>query len=75
MFKSEEQLHTENIVHKNKQENIFYGDIVFSMCQMIDKSIDDSIPKEGFTKSIVDSKERKKELKHKEDLGIKMSGW
>ncbi len=52
-----------------------YGDILFSLCQMIDKTIDNSIHEEGFTKSIVDSKERKKELKHKEDLGMKMSGW
>lgn len=66
------QTETEQI--KEQTVNRIYGDILFSLCQMIDKSINQTID-ECHGKSIVDSKERIKEAKHKRALGIKMEGW
>ena len=66
----------------NKQENIYtnkvdatpvYADIVFNLCKMFEQSIQHDI-EEGFTKSIVDSKERIKEAKRNHSLGIHMGG-
>ena len=46
-----------------------YGRIVFAICKMFEQSIDYDI-KEGFTKSIVDSKERTKECRRYASMGI-----
>ena len=47
--------------------------IVFNLCKMIEHSTEHTI-EEGFTKSIVDSREREKEFKRNQALGIHMGG-
>ncbi len=53
-----------------------YGDLAFNICQMIDKSCEQTYAEYNHTKSqtktIVDSKERMKIAKHKESLGMHM---
>lgn len=49
-----------------------YCGIVYSICKMFEKSMEQDI-KEGFTKSIVDSKDRIKEYKRNTSHGIHMS--
>ena len=77
------QRRLENIVlraaiYDNKKNDLYtdkeqgsmpYGGIVFAICKMFEQSIDYDI-KEGFTKSIVDSKERTKEYRRDASLGI-----
>ena len=69
-------------IKDNKQENVYtnkvdatpvYADIVFNLCKMFEQSIQHDI-KEGFTKSIVDSKDRIKEAKRNHSLGIHTGG-
>ncbi len=48
-----------------------FGDIVFSLCKMFEQSIQKDI-EEGFTKSIVDSKERAKEYRRDHGMGMHM---
>ena len=52
-----------------EQGSMPYGGIVFAICKMFEQSIDHDI-KEGFTKSIVDSKERTKEYRKDSAMGI-----
>ena len=52
-----------------EQGSMPYGGIVFAICKMFEQSIDHDI-KEGFTKSIVDSKERTKEYRIDSAMGI-----
>lgn len=52
-----------------EQGSLPYGGIVFAICKMFEQSIDYDI-KEGFTKSIVDSKERTKEYRKDSAMGI-----
>ena len=52
-----------------EQGSMPYGGIVFAICKMFEQSIDHDI-KEGFTKSIVDSKERTKEYRRDASMGI-----
>ena len=77
------QRHLENIVlraaiYDNKKNDLYtdkeqgsmpYGGIIFAICKMFEQSIDYDI-KEGFTKSIVDSKERTKEYRRDASMGI-----
>ena len=65
-------------LYDNKQNNLYtntvratpvYADIIFNLCKMFEQSIDHDI-KEGFTKSIVDSKERTKEYRKDTAMGI-----
>ena len=71
-----------SVLKDNVQENIYtntldaspiYSDIVFNLCKMIEHSTEHTI-EEGFTKSIVDSREREKEFKRNQALGIHMGG-
>lgn len=71
-----------SVLKDNMQENIYtntfdtspiYSDIVFNLCKMIEHSTEQTI-EEGFTKSIVDSREREKEFKRNQALGIHMGG-
>ena len=64
----------------NRQENIYtnkadilpvYNDIIFNLCKMFEQSMQHEI-EEGFTKSIVDSKERIKEYKKEHGMGMHM---
>ncbi|MBQ6998546.1 MAG: hypothetical protein IJN62_02025 [Clostridia bacterium] len=64
----------------NRQGNVYtnkveatpvFGDFVFSLCKMFEQSIQKDI-EEGFTKSIVDSKERAKEYRQDHGLGMHM---
>lgn len=64
----------------NRQGNVYtkkvevlpvYDRIVFSLCKMFEQSIHKDI-EEGFTKSIVDSKDRVKEYKRSHSMGMYM---
>ena len=60
----------QNDLHIDKvKANIVFGDIVFNLCKMFDQSIEQDI-NEGFTKSIVDSKDRAKEYRRGASMGI-----
>ena len=60
----------QNNLYTNKEQSTpAYGGIVFALCKMFEQSIDYDI-KEGFTKSIVDSKERTKEYRKDSAMGI-----
>ncbi len=60
----------QNNLYTNKEQSTpAYGGIVFALCKMFEQSIDYDI-KEGFTKSIVDSKERTKEYRRDASMGI-----
>ena len=52
-----------------EQGSLSYGGIIFVICKMFEQSIDYDI-KEGFTKSIVDSKDRVNEYKKDAVIGI-----
>ncbi len=57
-------------VYTNKADaSIVFGDIVFSLCKMFEQSMKNEI-EEGFTKSIVDSKDKIKE--YRRDHGMRM---
>ena len=65
-------------IKDNKQNNLYtnkvsatpiYTDIILNLCKMFEQSIDYNI-EEGFTKSIVDSKDRAKEYKKHSAMGI-----
>ena len=64
----------------NRQGNVYtnkvdaspvFGDILFSLCKMFEQSIQKDI-EEGFTKSIVDSKDRAKEYRRDHGMGMHM---
>lgn len=64
----------------NKQENIYtnkaettpvFNNIIFNICKMFERSMKHEI-EEGFTKSIVDSKEKVKEYKREHGMGMSM---
>ena len=60
----------QNDLYINKEKaNIVFGDIVFNLCKMFEQSIEQDI-NEGFTKSIVDSKDRAKEYRRDASMGI-----
>ena len=62
----------EGNVYTNKIDaSPVFGDIVFSLCKMFEQSIQKDI-EEGFTKSIVDSKERTKEYRRDHGMGMHM---
>ena len=54
-----------------EQGSMPYGRIVFAICKMFEQSIQKDI-EEGFTKSIVDSKERAKEYRRDHGMGMHM---
>ncbi len=57
-------------LHTNKEKtNIVFGDIIFNLCKMFEQSIEQDI-NEGFTKSIVDSKDKAKEYRRDASMGI-----
>ena len=57
-------------LHTNKgKTNIVFGDIIFNLCKMFEQSIEQDI-NEGFTKSIVDSKDKAKEYRRDASMGI-----
>lgn len=60
----------QNDLHTNKEKtNIVFGDIIFNLCKMFEQSIEQDI-NEGFTKSIVDSKDKAKEYRRDASMGI-----
>ena len=60
----------QNDLHIDKEKaNIVFGDIVFNLCKMLEQSIEQDIS-EGFTKSIVDSKDKVKEYRRDASMGI-----
>ena len=60
----------QNDLYINKEKaNIVFGDIVFNLCKVFDQSIEQDI-NEGFTKSIVDSKDKAKEYRRDVSMGI-----
>lgn len=60
----------QNDLHTNKEKtNIVFGDIVFNLCKVFEHSIEQDI-NEGFTKSIVDSKDKAKEYRRDASMGI-----
>ncbi len=60
----------QNDLHTNKEKtNIVFGDIIFNLCKMFEQSIKQDI-NEGFTKSIVDSKDKAKEYRRDASMGI-----
>lgn len=60
----------QNDLHTNKEKtNIVFGDIIFNICKMFEQSIKQDI-NEGFTKSIVDSKDKAKEYRRDASMGI-----
>ena len=60
----------QNDLYINKEKaNIVFGDIVFNLCKMFEQSIEQDI-NEGFTKSIVDSKDKAKEYRRDASMGI-----
>ena len=63
----------QNDLYANREQaSAAYGGIVFAICKMFEQSIEQDI-KEGFTKSIVDSKERVKEYRRDTSHGMQMS--
>ncbi len=60
-----------NVYTNNVDASPVFGDIVFSLCKMFEQSIQNEI-EEGFTKSIVDSKERAKEYRRDHGMGMHM---
>ena len=60
----------QNDLYINKEKaNIVFRDIVFNLCKMFEQSIEQDIS-EGFTKSIVDSKDKAKEYRRDASMGI-----
>lgn len=60
----------QNDLYINKEKaNIVFGDIIFNLCKMFEQSIEQAI-NEGFTKSIVDSKDKAKEYRRDASMGI-----
>lgn len=63
----------QNDLYANREQaSAAYGGIVFAICKMFEQSIEQDI-KEGFTKSIVDSKDRAKEYRRDTSHGMQMS--
>lgn len=63
----------QNDLYSNREQaSAAYGGIVFAICRMFEQSIEQDI-KEGFTKSIVDSKDRAKEYRRDTSHGIQMN--
>ncbi|WP_337398869.1 MobP3 family relaxase [Congzhengia sp.] len=69
-----------SVLRDNRNEHIYtnkadishiYNDIIFSLCKMFEQSMQYEI-EEGFTKSIVDSKEKIKEYKRNHGMGLSM---
>ena len=59
-------------VHTNKIDaSPVFGNIVFNLCKIFEQSIQKDI-EEGFTKTIVDSKERAKEYRRDHGMGMHM---
>lgn len=70
MLKSALKNIRQNDLHTNKEKtNIVFGDIIFNLCKMFEQSIEQDI-NEGFTKSIVDSKDKAKEYRRDASMGI-----
>ncbi len=63
----------QNDLYANREQaSAAYGGIVFAICKMFEQSIEQDI-EEGFTKSIVDSKDRAKEYRRDTSHGMQMS--
>ncbi len=61
-----------DLYENREQASPAYGGIVFALCKMFEQSTEQDI-EEGFTKSIVDSKDRAKEYRRDTSHGMQMS--
>lgn len=70
VLKSALKVSRQNDLYIDKEKaNIVFGDIVFNLCKVFEQSIEQDI-NEGFTKSIVDSKDKAKEYRRDASMGI-----
>lgn len=70
VLKSALKVSRQNDLYIDKEKaNIVFGDIIFNLCKMFEQSIEQAI-NEGFTKSIVDSKDKAKEYRRDASMGI-----